>query len=88
MILAGILLKLGGFGFIKLLFPILVLSSIKFSPLMLTVCIMGTLYTSLSTLKQLDLKKIIAYASIGHMSISIASLFSNSVYGFIGSLLL
>jgi len=86
--LAGILLKLGGYGFIKILFPILTLSTLKFGPFMIMVSIIGAIITSLSTIRQLDLKKVIAYASIGHMAISIASLFTNSVFGLYGSFLL
>lgn len=88
MMLAGILLKLGGYGFIKILFPILTLSTLKFGPLMIMVSIIGAIITSLTTIRQLDLKKVIAYASIGHMAISIASLFTSSVFGLYGSFLL
>ena len=87
-VLAGILLKLGGFGFLKINLFLLQVSSLKFSPLMLTVAIIGCIFTSLTTVRQVDLKRVIAYASIGHMSVCIGALFANSIHGIIGSILL
>jgi NADH:ubiquinone oxidoreductase subunit 4 (subunit M) len=83
--LAGVLLKLGGYGFIKVCLPILRLSSTKFGPLVLVISVVGCIYTSLTTVRQVDLKRVIAYASIGHMSVCIGALFVKSVAGLIGS---
>lgn len=88
MILAGMLLKLGGYGFIKVVLRLFRMASLKFSRFMLLLSILGVVYTSLTTIRQADLKRVIAYASIGHMSVSIAGLFSLNAYGIVGSYLL
>jgi NADH-quinone oxidoreductase subunit M len=86
--LAGVLLKLGGFGFLKISLPLFSLSSLNFCRLMLSLGVVGCVFTSLITLKQLDFKRVIAYASIGHMAISISALFSSSLFGLVGGVLL
>lgn len=81
-------MKLGGFGFIKLNLYLMRFSTLKFSPLVLTLAVIGCIYTSLTTLRQVDLKRVVAYASIGHMSVSVGALFMNSAIGVVGSILL
>ena len=78
-ILAGILLKLGVYGFIRFsFFPI----GIKYwSPLMFTLTLMGIILPSINVLAQYDLKKIIAYSSISHMNVGIASWSTFSSWG-------
>jgi NADH-quinone oxidoreductase subunit M len=86
--LAGILLKLGGYGFIRfslLLFPN---ASAFFSPLIFLISIIGTVYSSITTLQQVDLKKVIAYSSVGHMGVVTIGIFCSSPQGILGSIYL
>jgi NADH-ubiquinone oxidoreductase chain 4 len=59
-----------------------------FTPFVYTLCLLGIIYTSFTTIRQIDLKKCIAYSSIGHMSFVILGLFSNTIYGITGSIIL
>ena len=79
-LLAGVLLKLGGLGFIRFLIPICPTFSVYVFPLIATLCIISFLFASLSTIKQVDLKKIVAYSSIAHMSLVTLAIFSQSEY--------
>lgn len=73
-ILAGLLLKIGLFGFIRFLFPVFPLATIFFSPFIAIFASIGVLYASLITLWQIDIKRIIAYSSVAHMNIALVSL--------------
>jgi NADH-quinone oxidoreductase subunit M len=66
-ILAGILLKLGGYGFLRFSLPMFPLASHFFTPLIFTLSAIAVIYTSLVSLAQTDMKKLIAYSSIAHM---------------------
>jgi len=66
-ILAGILLKLGGYGFLRFSLPMFPLASARFAPLIFTLSIIAIVYASLVALVQGDMKKLIAYSSVGHM---------------------
>ena len=66
-ILAGILLKLGGYGFVRFSLPIFPLASHYFTPLIFTLSAIAVIYTSLVALAQTDMKKLIAYSSVAHM---------------------
>merc|ERR1712078_557030 len=68
-ILAGILLKMGGYGFIRFSIPLFPYASLYFTPLIYTVATISIVYTSLTAIRQTDLKRIIAYASIAHMNL-------------------
>jgi len=85
-LLAGILLKLGIYGFLRFSIPLFPFANSFFLPLVYTIAILSIFYSSFSTIRQIDLKKIIAYASIGHMNFILLGLFSLSLEGFIGSL--
>jgi len=87
-ILAGILLKLGGYGFIRFCLGLFYDSSAYFAPLIYVVCCFGVIYASLTTLQQVDLKKIIAYSSVGHMAIVTIGIFSLNITGLVGSIIL
>lgn len=87
-ILAGVLLKMGTYGMYRFLLVPFAAASSFFSPFVYTLCIVGLFYTSLTTIRQVDLKKIIAYASVGHMSYVILGLFSFNLYGISGSIFL
>lgn len=86
MILAGILLKLGGYGFLRLSLPILPEASYFFAPLVITLSLVSIVYTSLVALAQKDMKKLIAYSSIAHMGIVTLGLFTFSPLGISGSI--
>jgi len=64
------------------------IASYYFTPLIYAISITSLIYSSLSTLRQIDLKKIIAYSSIGHMAVVNIGLFSNNITGITGGLLL
>lgn len=88
MILAGILLKLGGYGFLRFSLGLFPDSSAYFTPLIYTISVFGVMYASITTLQQVDLKKIIAYSSVGHMGLVTIGIFSGNTQGIIGSILL
>ena len=87
-ILAGIMLKLGTYGFLRFSLPLFPYASIYFTPLIYTMSIIAIIYTSLTTVRQVDLKKIIAYSSVAHMNFVTIGLFSLNSQGVEGSLML
>ena len=86
-ILAGILLKMGSYGFIRFSLPLFPFASLYFTPLVYTIGTLGIIYTSLTAIRQTDLKRIIAYASIAHMNLIMLGLFSLNIQGIEGSLI-
>jgi len=86
-ILAALLLKLGGYGFIRFL-PLFVYAYNYYMPLVFSLALLSLVYASLSAIRQIDLKKIIAYSSIAHMNLSILGVFSLTYQGIQGSLFL
>lgn len=87
-ILAGLLLKLGGYGFLRFVLPIFTDATIYFLPLAWTLCIVGIVYASLTTIRQIDMKRIIAYSSVAHMSYGMLGIFSLTYHGVLGGMLL
>jgi len=87
-ILAGVLLKLGGYGFLRFSLPLFPEASSFFTPLVLTMSVIAVIYASLTTIRQLDLKKIIAYSSVAHMNFVTLGIFSMNLQGIEGSILL
>lgn len=87
-ILAGILLKLGGYGFIRFSLPMFPEACIYFSPLIFLLSLIAIIYGSLTTLRQIDLKKIIAYSSISHMGFVTLGIFSLNPVSIEGSIIL
>lgn len=85
-ILAGLLLKIGTFGMLRFMFPLLNTASSIFQPLVFTISIISIYHASLIAFRQYDLKKIIAYSSVAHMGFVILGLFSFNVYGILGSI--
>jgi proton-translocating NADH-quinone oxidoreductase chain M len=87
-ILAGILLKLGGFGFLRYSIGLFPDSSAYFTPFIFVISILGIVYASITTIQQVDLKKIIAYSSVGHMGVVTIGLFSSASQSILGSIFL
>jgi len=87
-ILAGLLLKLGGYAFIRILINLFPYGSVYISPLIVLSCATSILYSSLIAIRQDDIKKLIAYASIAHMNYLCLGIFTGSVYGLVGALIL
>lgn len=87
-ILAGILLKMGGYGFLRFSLPMFPLASIYFSPMVFVLSLVAAVYASLTTLRQVDLKKIIAYSSVSHMGFVTIGIFTLTVQGIEGSVIL
>nr|DBA44270.1 TPA_asm: NADH dehydrogenase subunit 4 [Peltospira delicata] len=84
MILAGILLKLGGYGIFRMMQFFFIMSQVK--DFILAFSLWGGVVTSMICFRQVDLKSLIAYSSIGHMSIMMAGIFSFSSWGWAGAL--
>src|SRR3954452_5776148 len=75
-ILAGVLLKMGGYGFIRFSLPMFPLASEYFTPLMFALSAIAVIYTSFVALVQTDMKKLIAYSSIAHMGFVTMGIFA------------
>jgi len=87
-ILAGVLLKLGTYGMFRFLVPLFPFATKFFSIFVYVLCILAIIYISYTIISQIDLKKIIAYSSIVHMSFIILGLFSFNYYGIEGAILM
>jgi len=87
-ILAGILLKLGGYGFLRFSLPMFPLASADLAPFIFTLSVVAVIYTSLVALMQDDMKKLIAYSSVAHMGFVTMGIFAANVQGVQGGLFL
>ncbi|MBF0371977.1 MAG: NADH-quinone oxidoreductase subunit M [Alphaproteobacteria bacterium] len=85
-ILAGVLLKMGGYGFLRFSVPMFPLASEFFAPLVFTLSVVAVIYTSLVALVQDDMKKLIAYSSVAHMGYVTIGVFSMTVQGLEGAM--
>jgi NADH-quinone oxidoreductase subunit M len=85
-ILAGILLKMGGYGFIRVSLPMFPDASLYFAPLVYALSVIAIVYTSLVALMQEDIKKLIAYSSVAHMGFVTMGLFTMNPQGVQGAL--
>ena len=86
MLLAGILLKVGGFAFIRISLPILPEASAYFSNFIVFLSVIAIVYTSLVAFAQTDIKKLIAYSSVAHMGYVTAGIFSITKTGIQGAI--
>jgi NADH-quinone oxidoreductase subunit M len=82
------LLKLGGFGFLRFSIGLFPDASAYFTPFVFIISILGIVYASLTTIQQIDLKKIIAYSSVGHMGVVTIGIFSSVSQSILGSIFL
>jgi NADH-quinone oxidoreductase subunit M len=86
-VLAGVLLKLGGYGFLRFSLPMLPEASAFFTPFIYTLSVVAVVYTSLVALMQHDMKKLIAYSSVAHMGIVTIGIFTLNPLGIQGSIM-
>jgi NADH-quinone oxidoreductase subunit M len=87
-ILAAILLKMGGYGFLRFSLPMFPQASLELAPLIYALSIVAIIYTSLVALVQEDVKKLIAYSSVAHMGFVTMGLFAMTAQGVAGGIFL
>jgi NADH-quinone oxidoreductase subunit M len=85
-ILAAILLKMGGYGFLRFSLPMFPLASADLAPLVFTLSVVAIIYTSLVAMMQEDMKKLIAYSSVAHMGFVTMGLFAMTTQGVQGGI--
>ena len=85
-VLAGVLLKMGGYGLLRFSLPMLPLASARLAPLMFTLSVIAVIYTSAVALAQTDMKKLVAYSSIAHMGLVTLGLFTFNQQGLDGAM--
>jgi NADH-quinone oxidoreductase subunit M len=86
-ILAGVLLKMGTYGFLRFCLPLFPRASLEFAPLFAGLAIAGIIYGAFMALAQTDLKKLVAYSSVSHLGFVVLGLFAMNPEGLIGGLL-
>nr|QCS26199.1 NADH dehydrogenase subunit 4 [Acanthothecis fontana] len=87
-ILAGIVLKLSLYGVLRLILPILPKASINYTYVVFVIGIITIIYASLSTLRTIDIKELIAYSSVSHAAVYLLGVFSNTIQGIEGGIML
>ncbi len=85
-ILAGVLLKMGGYGFLRFSLPMFPIASADFAPLIFALSVIAIVYTSLVALVQEDMKKLIAYSSVAHMGFVTMGIFAGNTQGVEGGI--
>jgi NADH-quinone oxidoreductase subunit M len=85
-ILAGVMLKMGAYGFLRFSLPLLPNASQTFAPFMFSLAVIAVIYTSLVAMSQTDMKKLIAYSSVAHMGIVVIGTFTFNIQGIEGAL--
>jgi NADH-ubiquinone oxidoreductase chain 4 len=88
MLLAGVVLKLATYGMVRVLLTMLPDASSHFTPLVQVLALISLVYASLATVRQVDIKSLVAYSSVAHMAVVVLGLFSNSLVGIQGALVL
>jgi len=79
-------LKLGTYGIIRFSLPLFAIGTLFFGPLASTFAVIGVIYTCLTAIRQIDLKKIIAYSSVGHMNVVLLGILSGTSEGIQGAI--
>jgi NADH-ubiquinone oxidoreductase chain 4 len=88
MLLAGVVLKLATYGFYRVLLTMLPDATSYFTPLVQVLAVISLIYASLATIRQVDIKALVAYSSVAHIAVVVLGLFSNTLLGIQGALLL
>ena len=86
-ILAGVLLKLGSYGLIRFSIPLFPSATVFFTPLVYTMAAIAIVYTSLTAVRQTDMKRVIAYASVAHMNVILVGMFAMNAQGMEGAII-
>ena len=86
--LAAIVLKLSLYGIFRLILPILPKASLDLTFIVFTIGVISVIYASFSTLRTTDLKELVAYSSVSHAAVYILGVFSNTVAGIEGAIIL
>ena len=87
-ILAGVLLKLGGYGFLRFTWPLLPGASKYFAPSIIMLSVIAIIYGSLTTCRQVDFKRLVAYSSVAHMGLVTLAIFTHTNEGLGAALLM
>jgi NADH-quinone oxidoreductase subunit M len=86
-VLAGVLLKMGTYGFLRFAIPLFPSAAVDFTPLMMVLSVIGIVYGSLVAMVQSDIKKLVAYSSVAHLGFVMLGMFALNVHGLSGSVL-
>ncbi len=87
MLLAGIMLKMGIYGVIRWVLPIMPLAVSFYSPVLIVLSVSGIIYASIIAFRQTDLKRLVAYSSIAHIGLIGAALFAGNIFSLQGSMI-
>jgi NADH-ubiquinone oxidoreductase chain 4 len=87
-ILAGVVLKLSLYSVLRLILPIIPKASINYTYIVFVIGVITIIYASISTLRTIDIKELIAYSSVSHAAVYLLAAFSNTIQGLEGSILL
>jgi NADH-ubiquinone oxidoreductase chain 4 len=87
-LLAAIVLKLSLYGVFRLILPIIPKASINYTYIVYMICVITIIYASISTLRTIDIKELIAYSSVSHAAVYLLGVFSNTIQGLEGSIIL
>ncbi|MEN6520951.1 MAG: NADH-quinone oxidoreductase subunit M [Armatimonadota bacterium] len=87
-ILAGILLKMGAYGFLRFCLPLFPAAAVYFAPLLIALGIIGIIYGALVAFAQPDVKRLVAYSSVSHLGFVVLGIFAFNIQGIQGALLL
>jgi NADH-ubiquinone oxidoreductase chain 4 len=87
-ILAAIVLKLSLYGVLRLILPIIPKASINYTYIVYVICVITIIYASISTLRTIDIKELIAYSSVSHAAVYLLGVFSNTIQGISGGIAL
>ncbi|HEY8402849.1 MAG TPA: NADH-quinone oxidoreductase subunit M, partial [Cytophagaceae bacterium] len=87
MLLSGIMLKMGIYGVIRFILPIVPMGVIEWGPIAIILCVTGIIYASIIAIKQKDFKTLVAYVSIAHVGLIAAGVFTQTVEGLQGAMI-
>ena len=87
-LLAAIILKLGTYGYLRFVLPLFPLATLHYQPYVAALALVGVVYAGLTALRQVDIKKIIAYSSVAHMNLAMLGIFSNNLLALEGAILM